>query len=595
MGGWGGAKDKGGGSTTTIIQQTETVSDARIIDAWQTQRTAWVADDAVDFTVAEPALIAANNGKIFLNIKTGNGSTSKTTVFDAGDLYFVHDDLTWKEYQPKEGATLSAKGLKYTFINGAWLQDITKDHMHPIVGNITDNTYFRIASGKLWKNKTATPSSLLAYGQPGWDDNWEEFKPSNTGGQGHTLTPQELNDGQSTISGEITGFDFSRAVIQLLYQRRLLTSWWLDFAGYGKGWVTFGDDGKLYEGLVNNIPSGAAGKPPNSQYWVQKYFYGGISDWKSGEVVEKGFLRAYTFGNSGTSNSGVTRCILVSNYNRKCRPQMDATELTFDVADINNIAASNQDAGDISEFGGVTHQVHSNWTLINQERTILWFPGVFVINGLRMTLSGFSGEYQGTGNTAADFTYQEQINFGFTSSAASGVGTFVTQPGHGFNVANWLARTADGYVLAQPDDAALRETIGVVSRVVSDNTFVLESHGFGCDAYNSNNDDFWNYDPGTVLYLAADGTVTDVKPTGIARRLCTIIDPGYALIDQKTIEPINTTPTFKAWPTDSQLRDGGFDAFVYVGISFDTYSPGLYANPNNGNAASLTLIKPTKL
>lgn len=155
-----------------------TVTDKQIIEAWLTERTAWTADEMVDFTVSEPLLTSSNIGKIYLNTKTGAGSASTTLTFDKDDLYFVHDDLTWKEYRPKDNWLLTIGGDSYIYYNGGWVQNVKRDHMHPIVGNTLDNTYFRIAGGKLWQNITDNPPPNLRPGDAAWADNWKEFKAS---------------------------------------------------------------------------------------------------------------------------------------------------------------------------------------------------------------------------------------------------------------------------------------------------------------------------------------------------------------------------------------------------------------------------------
>jgi hypothetical protein len=313
-------------------------------------------------------------------------------------------------------------------------------------------------------------------------------------------------------------------------------------------------------------------------------FSGGMEDWKGEEDVEKGYMRRVDFRTAIIGGDSVT-CILLSNYDRKTDKVLSAAEFR----------------------GNHSNLEPTNWALVNQERAISWQAKMLLIQGTRVKMGGFMGEYAASGETQNEMTYAEQINFGFVGSAASGVGTFVYQPGHGFSTGQWVTRTPDGFVLAQPNDPILRETMGMVTLVIGNaadevlesNSFIVESFGYGADPYYTGIEWIWGYLPGQEIYLAADGGVTDVKPSGIPyRSLGTVWDYGYFHINQRTVYPTSYQPELTEWPTDSQLRaaigEGGFRVFYYLGAE-----PGLvigcYLNQNAGNPAETPISTPTKL
>ena len=90
----------------------------------QQNRSAWRADAIIDFTTAEPAKVAGNLGKIYLNSKTGTGSVSTAETFHKDDLYYLAQDLTWSEYQGKESDSLTIGAKDYTFIGGTWIEQV---------------------------------------------------------------------------------------------------------------------------------------------------------------------------------------------------------------------------------------------------------------------------------------------------------------------------------------------------------------------------------------------------------------------------------------------------------------------------------------
>jgi hypothetical protein len=294
---------------------------------------------------------------------------------------------------------------------------------------------------------------------------------------------------------------------------------------------------------------------------VKLRFSGGIGEWEPGEKVQEGFIRTHRLG------TGLDQTVigLLANFDRITNAIFDDKELV-----------------------GTGSETRNKWALINQENSIPWAPDALFITGVKINQSGFLGEYKITGKSRKVLDYVEMINFGFVATAATGIGMVIYQPNHGFNRGEWLTCTDNGYVLAQPDDAALRETDGVISAVIGTDAFVLECAGFGCDANLHDIDDFWDYDPGITLYLAQDGTVTDTKPPGIARQLAKIVDFGIARIDMKTLLPTNYQPDFDVWPSDSLLKlpldNGGFRIFYYVGAE-PGRQIGTYMNPNCGKAA----------
>lgn len=108
-----------------------------IIQTLLTERTAWTVDSLVDFTQAEPALIAANAGKIYLSTVTGKGSVSNTLTFDKDDLYVVSQDLSWHEYVPKDGWTLTHEDRAWQYYNSQWNLKPGVIHNHD---RLTDGT-----------------------------------------------------------------------------------------------------------------------------------------------------------------------------------------------------------------------------------------------------------------------------------------------------------------------------------------------------------------------------------------------------------------------------------------------------------------------
>lgn len=288
--------------------------------------------------------------------------------------------------------------------------------------------------------------------------------------------------------------------------------------------------------------------------------------------VQKGQLLLQPFG----SGRRATTCILVSMADRTTGLKMDAAELGTQVK------------GEPDHF-----------SLATQQNTLTWQPDILLAVGVKMKLHGFIGESYNIRVTGKSFDFNEQSAFNALSTAATGVGVFVVQPGHGFSGTEWVTNTIDGYVLAQPDDPVLRETEGRVANVIDKDVFVLESYGFGCDPLLTDDDNFWDYDPGTELILAADGTMTDVKPTDRPYRILGHIQsPGYFLIDQKTVYPNNYKPVLKTWPTDAMLRAAlgadGFEIFYYLGAEAGR-EIGTYANFNCGLAATIPINPPVRL
>jgi hypothetical protein len=100
------------------------VSNTEIISAIQTEKTSWAVDSILDFTVAEPANIAANYGKLYLNNKTGLGSVSTTLTFHDTEIYEMQADGNWEEFLPEPGWILTNKDKEYQFYDDKWNEKI---------------------------------------------------------------------------------------------------------------------------------------------------------------------------------------------------------------------------------------------------------------------------------------------------------------------------------------------------------------------------------------------------------------------------------------------------------------------------------------
>lgn len=97
---------------------------------------------------------------------------------------------------------------------------------------------------------------------------------------------------------------------------------------------------------------------------------------------------------------------------------------------------------------------------------------------------------------------------GSGSGTAEGVSKRITQSSHGFSVGEVLYFDGADFALAQADDEATSEVLGVVSEVVDTNTFVLTPVGYisGLTGLTA----------GTTYYLseATPGALTDTEPDG---------------------------------------------------------------------------------
>lgn len=166
------------------------VSNTDILKIWNSGRTSWAATAQVDFTVAEPALIAGNLGKIYWSTKTGLGSKSTALTFDNGDLYEMFDNsgtISWAEYKPQEGFTLTHAGKNYIFTAGAWTLQPTDKHEHPFLCDVTPrgsaSIIYRVVTGsdKLWKQAKSNPDTTIAFTDAAWSANWVEAFPASSG------------------------------------------------------------------------------------------------------------------------------------------------------------------------------------------------------------------------------------------------------------------------------------------------------------------------------------------------------------------------------------------------------------------------------
>lgn len=97
---------------------------------------------------------------------------------------------------------------------------------------------------------------------------------------------------------------------------------------------------------------------------------------------------------------------------------------------------------------------------------------------------------------------------GSGSGTAEGVSKRITQSSHGFSVGEVLYFDGSDFALAQADDEATSEVLGVVSEVVDTNTFVLTPVGYisGLTGLTA----------GTTYYLseATPGALTGTEPNG---------------------------------------------------------------------------------
>lgn len=300
-------------------------------------------------------------------------------------------------------------------------------------------------------------------------------------------------------------------------------------------------------------------------------FFQGIKAWAANTNLEEGQLITATFGGIRST----TLCVLMAMRDFVTTGKLDLAELK-----------------------GPSTEKTDRYQLAMQQDTVRWQAESLTPTGLKVTLNGFYGESRSLRVTGKTFNYGEWLAFNATATGATGVGTFVYQPKHGFVVGNWLSRTDDGtFVLAQPDDSRLRETEGRVSYTIGTDAFFIECNGYGCDPQIADDDNFWDYDIDTELFLDVDGTATDVKPTDRPyRSLGRIVEAGYFLINQRTVYPNNYCPWFESWPTDAMLKaplgQDGFRCFIYLGGEAGR-EPGTYINPNAGKTGAISA--PTRL
>lgn len=300
-------------------------------------------------------------------------------------------------------------------------------------------------------------------------------------------------------------------------------------------------------------------------------FFQGIKPWKANTELQEGQLVTATFG--GTRSSSL--CVLLAMRDFTTSAKLDLAELK-----------------------GPSTEKTDRYQLAMQQDTVRWQAETLTPTGLKVTLNGFYGESRNLRMTGKQFDYAEWLAFNATATGATGIGTFVYQPGHTFVVGNWLTRNDEGvFVLGQPDDPRLRETEGRVSYTIGTNGYFVECNGYGCDPQIADDDNFWDYDIDTELILAADGGVTDVKPTDKPyRSLGRITEPGYFLINQRTVYPNHYAPWFEAWPSDAMLQaplgQDGFRAFIYTGSEAGRQM-GTYINPNAGKTGAVSA--PTRI
>lgn len=169
------------------------------------------------------------------------------------------------------------------------------------------------------------------------------------------------------------------------------------------------------------------------------------------------------------------------------------------------------------------------------------------------------------------------------------------QPGHGFNIGQWLEVSTptaghEVYVKAVANSLANSQSVGVVIEVIDVNNFIIQFAGFVTTAASVTapwqDSTGTDVTPGTVYYLSANvgtpGTLTSLNPTLIGQ----ISKPLYI----PTLSGGMAGPT-SGWilpqrPLDQSVANainpiipGTFSVGTWVYISADgTYSPGLANN-----------------
>lgn len=156
--------------------------------------------------------------------------------------------------------------------------------------------------------------------------------------------------------------------------------------------------------------------------------------------------------------------------------------------------------------------------------------------------------------TSISITTQDGVS-GSSSGGATPVLTILTgattitvaQTAHGFSTGNVLksSGTADQYALAKADSAANAEVVGIVSRVIDANNFVMTTEGVTTTGVPTNT-------AGTVYFLdpTTAGAVTATKPSTIGQ----VVKPVLTILNSATralfshsllgilISAANTTP-----------------------------------------------------
>jgi hypothetical protein len=339
---------------------------------------------------------------------------------------------------------------------------------------------------------------------------------------------------------------------------------------YNKYSIVKASNGNNYKGHIDAIPMGidpakiyysyatapttyldSAVTPPDKTKsysyliaWELKYEDGSISDWTAGEEVQKGWTRIFYFGSA--------TCMMVSQVNRKCRPQIDLAEIGVDTV-------------------ATPKQLFNNWILANQSNTIPWEPKMLVPSGIKMQYDGLAGESKSTRITNKTFDWEEQAAYGYYSTGATGVVYTLYIPGHNFLANKWLAYSSieGAYVYADRTKPDRFETVGTIFHIIDKDTILILTAGSSPDPGLSQ-DPGWDNDVGTILYLDTDGDYTTTRPNDATIRvLGSVIDVGYFSVNQYS----NDNTAIVPWRPKEIVKPG-----ISKLVTFGTVQVTMYHN-----------------
>lgn len=215
-----------------------------IIETWQTQRSAWTANAKVDFTTAEPALLAGNVNKIYWSSKTGAGSTSTALTFDKDDLYEVYKTdagtYAWREYVPQENWSMTSGARTYIYTSGAWVAQIDAGHEHPKLVQNSTGTHFYAYNKKLYVNIVANPNYSLIPTDAGWSTTWAEYAPPTAG-----IVYKAVADNDTLAEKEFSVASPALNVVHHLAFPPVSKDSWFSVINTGKGIIEVGGLGGI--------------------------------------------------------------------------------------------------------------------------------------------------------------------------------------------------------------------------------------------------------------------------------------------------------------------------------------------------------------